>query len=86
MTTTLVHKGKPITSMSDLLIIQGENYLAAAGMHNSNEAWEWLMDAVDSGTVNLEAHPVTAADRGRVIDLFDAWADAPLLELEAARA
>lgn len=62
-------------SMGDLLIIRGEAYLAAARMRNTADTWEWLMEAVLDGTVDLDVYPVTALDRGRAVDLFDDWAD-----------
>lgn len=57
------------------LIHRGEIFLASAHMHNTNESWDWLMEAVLQADVDLEALPATPEARGKVIDLFDDWAD-----------
>jgi threonine dehydrogenase-like Zn-dependent dehydrogenase len=59
------------------LIHRGELFLASAGMHNTAETWEWLMDAVLDGTIDLDNLPTDPATHGSIIDLFDAWADRP---------
>lgn len=65
-----------MSAMSNHVITQGEAFLTAAGMNNTNESWAWLMHAATEGDVDLDTPPATPEARGLVIDLFDAWADA----------